>query len=671
MRRLAAIIFLCSIVIFGQQSKIEIPSIFSDNMVLQRNTDVSFWGKADPNLEVVLNTGWGKTSNTIVQDDGSWLLKIGTPGAGGPYEINLQIGDSSVTYKNVLIGEVWLCSGQSNMEMPVEGWLPDSPIMNSEQEIENANFPEIRLFTVARAISPDEEFDCTGSWAECNPQTAATFSATAYFFGKKLYEELKIPVGLIHSSWGGTPVESWTGAKYLSSLPEFVKTLKDIKSSKGELQKYTAWLEAHPVITVNSVPSGTRWQNLKFNDEKCSEVNFDDSNWKEMNLPTLWESSEVGNFDGVIWFRKKIKIPDDMVNKDLVLELGPIDDMDITFVNGTKVGSYEKDGFWQTKRIYNVAANLVSSNEISIAVRVVDPQGGGGIYGKPEELKIHSLNSDESISLSGYWKYLPVAEYRNLKFYVLGVDGNDYYSRPKMKTDFSANTPTTLYNGMIRPLVPYSIKGVIWYQGEANVDNPEQYATLFPLMIKNWREDWSEGDFPFYYVQIAPYDYGEQSHSEALRESQLKTLSVPNTGMAVTLDIGNPGNIHPADKEDVGERLARWALAKSYDRNVFYSGPLYKSMNIENDKIILSFDYADDGLAIKELKGENNFLIAGENKVFKKASAKVDGDKLIISNDEIKSPIAVRYCWSNTDEATLFNKEGLPASSFRTDNWEK
>ncbi|MCG6914054.1 glycosyl hydrolase family 2 [bacterium BMS3Abin03] len=660
-----------TILTFGKQDGIEIPAIFSDNMVLQQNTQVSFWGKAEPGSNVSIEASWGESANTTVNDDHSWLIKIKTPEAGGPYDVNLQVGDSTINYKNVFIGEVWLCSGQSNMEMPLQGWLPESPIDNSKEVIEKSDYPQIRLFTVQRAFSNKEEFNCMGKWEECSPTTSPTFSATAYFFGRKLYEELKIPVGLIHSSWGGTPVEAWTSGKYLSTISDFDSVLNDIKSSGKDLQIYRQWLDSHPVVQIKDMSSETRWQNLSFNDEKCSAVNYDDSKWKEMILPTLWEATEVGNLDGVVWFRKKIEIPESWKGKDLVLELGPIDDMDITYVNGVKVGSYEKDGFWQTDRIYNVPGKLITTNEITIAVRVMDTQGGGGIYGKAELMKIHPLNSDESVSLSGKWKYLPVAEYRFQKFFVFGADKNDYSSRPKMKIDLSANTPTTLYNGMIHPLVPYSLKGVIWYQGEANVDNPKQYATLFPLMIKNWREDWGEGDFPFYFVQIAPYDYGEHSHSEFLRESQLKTLSVPNTGMAVTLDIGNPGNIHPADKKDVGERLARWALAKTYDKNVFYSGPLYKSMNVENNKIILSFDYADDGLVIKERNGENNFIIAGEDKVFRKASVKIDGGKLIVSNDEIKNPVSVRYCWSNTNEATLFNKEGLPASSFRTDNWNK
>ena len=660
-----------SILTFGKQDNIEIPAIFSDNMVLQQNMQVSFWGKAEPDSKVSIETSWGKSANTTVNEDHSWLLKIKTPEAGGPYVVRLQIGDSTITYKNVLTGEVWFCSGQSNMEMPLQGWLPESPIDNSKEVIENSNYPEIRLFTVQRAFSNKEEFNCIGKWEECNPTTSPSFSATAYFFGRKLYEELKIPIGLIHSSWGGTPVEAWTSSRYLSTISDFDSVLNNIKNSDKDIQTYKLWLESHPVVKIKDMSSETRWQNLSFNDGGCSAVNYDDSNWKEMNLPTLWESTEVGNLDGVVWFRKKIEIPESWKSKNLVLELGPIDDMDITFVNDVKVGSYEKDGFWQTDRVYNVLGKLITSNEITIAVRVMDTQGGGGIYGKKDKLKIHPVNSDEGISLSGKWKYLPVAEYRFQKFYVFGADKNDYFSRPKMKIDLSAYMPVTLYNGMIHPLIPYSLKGIIWYQGEANTGKPEQYATLFPLMIKNWREDWGLGDFPFYFVQIAPYDYGDQTHSEVLRESQLKTLSVPKTGMVVTLDIGNPENIHPADKKDVGERLARWALAKNYKKNVFYSGPLYQSMKIENDKIILSFQYADEGLVLKELNGENNFIIADVDKVFKKASVKIDGAKLIVFNDEINNPVSVRYCWSNTDEATLFNKEGLPASSFRTDDWNK
>lgn len=668
MNLIAVIFSFLTLINSTEKTTMEIPSIFSDNMVLQQNSTASFWGKAEPRIKVNINASWGESATTNVNDDGSWLAKIKTPSAGGPFEVNLTVGDSTIIYKNILIGEVWLCSGQSNMEMPLQGWPPNDLILNSQEEIKNSSNSNIRLFSVSRAYSVEKEFNVDGKWEECNPQTIASFSATAYFFGKRLQEKLNIPIGLIHSSWGGTPAESWTSNEYLESIDDFKPILADIENSKGDIQKYKVWLSDHPVINIDK-PLETSWENLDFNDEKCSSTNFKDSMWREVDLPRLWETSEVGNFDGVIWFRKKIEIPESWRDQNLVIELGPIDDMDRTYVNGVLIGAHEKSGFWRNDRIYNIPKELLSK-EILIAVRVLDNQGGGGLYGDIEKLKIHPTNSDESISLSGKWKYLPVAEYHGQKFYAFDIDKMDYYSRPLIKISLSANTPTTLFNAMINPLVPYSIKGAIWYQGESNTGRSEQYTTLFPLMIKNWREVWGLGDFPFYYVQIAPYNYGSETHSEFLRESQLKSLSVQNTGMVVTLDIGNPVNIHPSNKQDVGKRLADWALAKTYNKNVPYSGPLYKSMKVEKDKIVISFDHCDE-LVVKQSEDNNNFLIAGTDSVFKNAEVKIDNDQLILFNPEIKNPIAVRYAWSNTATATLFNKEGLPASSFRTDNWEK
>ena len=665
-------IFVSAIMFFNLHGKsmIEIPSVFSDNMMLQQNSEANFWGKAEASSNVNVTGSWGSSANTIVKSDGTFFVKLKTPTAGGPYQVYLQISDTTIIYKNVLIGEVWVCSGQSNMEMPLMGWPPNDLITNSEDEIKNANNTNIRFFTVIRAVSNKKEFNCIGSWDELTPQSATSFSATAYFFGKKLYEELKIPIGLIHTSWGGTAAEAWTSSEYLKTLGDFNEVLDKMKSSEEEYVQYKKWLESHPTIDLKNNNSETRWENLSFNDGECSLNNFDDNDWKEMNLPTQWEKTEVGNFDGVIWFRKKIQIPDVWKNQELILNLGPIDDMDRTYVNGKLIGAHEKNGFWQKDRVYNVPKELVQSNELVIAVRVLDNQGGGGIWGTKEKLNIHPINSDEIISLADSWKYLPVAEYRGQKFYMFGADKNNYYQKPKVSIEISAYTPTSLYNAMIHPLIPYSIRGVIWYQGESNTSNPKQYAKLFPLMIKNWRDDWQLGEFPFYYTQIAPYDYGDVTHSELLRESQLKSLYVPNTGMAVTLDIGNPQNIHPGNKAGVGERLALWALAKTYSQKNNYSGPLYKSMKIQKDKIILTFDLVKSGLVIKELNGENNFLVAGKDRIFKKTKVRIVKNKLIVSSDEVKSPVAVRYAFTNTSEATLFNKEGLPASSFRTDDWE-
>ena len=659
----------------GKKESMEIPAIFSDNMVLQQNTNVSFWGKGNPGEAVLISSSWGEKTDTKVKDDSTWLIKLKTEKAGGPYVINVQIGDSSIEFKNVMLGEVWLCSGQSNMEMPLEGWPPQNLIQNSDEEIREANYPEIRFFTVSRAVSNKPEFDCSGTWSECSPETAAKFSAAAYFFGRRLYKELKIPIGLIFSSWGGTKIQSWISGKYLSQLDEYKSIIGKIDSSGPEVEKLHNWINQHPTIDVSKKKPEEMWKNLEFDDDICSKVDFDDNTWKTMELPRLWETTEVGDFDGVVWFRKKIGISKDWIKKDLVLNLGPIDDMDRSYVNGTLIGSMEEPGYWQTPRIYNIPRELVTDSTLTFAVRVLDNGGGGGLWGNGVKMQIHpKSDSTNSISLEGNWKYLPVAEYSNNKFYLYKVKGDEFYSRPKSSIVVGPNTPTMLYNGMIAPVVPYSIKGVLWYQGESNSDLPDEYnnyKTLFPLMIKNWRGDFGEGNIPFYYVQIAPYAYGENSKSYIVREAQFLTLSVPNTGMAVTLDIGNVNNIHPADKQDVGKRLALWALAKNYGKNITYSGPLYKSMKIEGDKIIVTFDHADGGLVLKEINGKNNFEIAGADSNFVDAVVKIEGDNLIVSNNIIKSPKAVRYTWSNTAEATLFNKEGLPASTFKTDEWNE
>lgn len=652
------------------KNQIEMPAIFSDNMVIQQQTSAAVWGKAEPGLKVNVTVSWGETTSTIVGNDGRWIVKIKTPKAGGPYELKIEIGDSTIVYKNVLIGEVWLCSGQSNMEMPLMGWPPRDTIWGSANAIKEANYPDIRFFTVTRAYSTEPQFNCEGTWLECTSKTAAQFSATAFFFGRKLNKELNIPIGLINSSWGGTPVESWISGKELIQLDKYKETFEKMKDSKAEIEALNAWLKNHPIIDMTDKDEEVKWKNLDFNDVECSSNGYNDSAWHDMILPKLWESTEVGNFDGVVWFRKKVEIPSAWLNKDLVLELGPIDDMDITYVNGVKVGSYETGGFYNIDRVYNIPASLVKEKIITIAVRVIDNQGGGGIWGGVEKAKLFPKDSKEIISLAGLWKFLPVAEYFAGKFYVFGAKNEEFYNRPVVHVNLSAYTPSSLYNGMIAPLIPYPVKGAIWYQGESNVGNPEEYKMLFPLMINNWRNDWKDNNFPFYFVQIAPYDYGTQTKSEFLREAQFQSLYVPNTGMVVTMDIGNPVNIHPGNKKDLGERLALWALAKNYGKELVYSGPLYKSMAVQKDKIVLTFEHAN-GLVVKPREGKNNFQIAGEDKIFHDALVEVKGKELVVSSAKVKNPVAVRYCWNNVDEGTLFNKEGLPSPSFRTDNWNE
>jgi sialate O-acetylesterase len=654
----------------GQSRKeIEIPSIFSDNMVLQQKANVPFFGKAIPGQRVNITSSWGGTSKTKVGMDGSWKLYIKTPKAGGPFSIKMNIGDSIISYKNVMVGEVWLCSGQSNMEIPLEGWPGNNKIANSEEEIRNAKYPMIRLFNVAKVKLPKPAFNCRGSWQECTPENVKSFSSTAYFFGRKLFKELKVPIGLIEAAWGGTPIETWISEKVITQLKDYKDYPSKIEKMDKEYNKFLSWLLPHKSIDVSKRKNEEKWKSLDFGDFYCAGKELNDEKWAKMNVPGYWEKAGVEEFDGVIWFRKHIQIPKNWINKDLLLELGPVDDCDITFVNGQQVGAHEEPGICMIKRNYIVPAGVVKDTILTIAVRILDNFGLGGFWGKNDEMKIGLKDSTEKIRIDGEWKYLPIAELMNDKFYLLDFKENEFLKRPKMEVTITPDLPAVLYNGMIAPLIPYSIKGVIWYQGEANTNNPAAYRTLFPMMIKNWREDW-KNDFSFLFAQIAPFRYSETTYSQELRESQLYSLKTPKTGMAVTLDIGDSMTIHPPDKQDVGERLALWALAKNYGQKVQYSGPLYKSFKVSNNKIVLTFEYAD-GLKVGEYNGKNLFQIADKSKVFKAAKIEIKGNTIIVYSDEVKEPVAVRYAWSNYTKGTLFNKAGLPASSFRTDDWSR
>lgn len=643
-----------------------IARVFQDNMVLQQQTLVSVWGTGIPSAKVVVEGSWGKKAVTTVDANGRWKVKLQTPKAGGPYEVTLRSGTSSRTLRNVLIGEVWLCSGQSNMEMPLEGWPPSDTILNSAAEIEQATFPHIRLLHVQHNYAAEPTEELYGTWEECSPTTVRTFSAVAYFFGRELYQKLKVPIGLIEAAWGGTAVEPWMSKETLQQFPEYTSILDGIEQSKDSLKVLNTWLTQHPFLEIEQKPVTERYENLQFDDADCFKKEFNDSSWLPVDVPKLWEQSVIGDFDGVVWYRKTIEIPREWIGKSLTLFLGPIDDMDETYVNGVSVGKTLQSGYWKIDRTYTVPDTLVSDSLLTVAVRVIDTQGGGGIWGdgKKTFLRCDSLGTE--ISLDGTWRCMPVAEYRNGLFYILGIGPNGYLERPKLPVTISGYTPTTLFNGMIYPLVPFTIRGAIWYQGESNVYDAKMYERTFPAMIQNWRKVFAVGDFPFYYVQIAPYDYGTTSYSERLRDAQRLTLNrVKNTGMAVTLDIGDPKNIHPCNKQEVGRRLSLWALAKTYKKPVgICSGPLYKKMIRKNKKLLLTFDYAGKGLVITEKDGDHQFQIAGPDGVFRKAIVEVKGKTLLVSHPDIEKPVTVRYAWSNTASATFFNKEGLPASSF-------
>lgn len=649
----------------NKKTDLELPSLIGDNMLLQQNTDVKIWGKASPGSKIEVSASWDAAGEASAGEDRKWSVTIPTPDAGGPYTISISGRDTSMTISNVLIGEVWFCSGQSNMEMPLGGWPPADTIMHSASTIANASVPEIRLFNVQRKVSGEPLDGCSGKWEVCTPASVKPFSATAYFFGKKLYDELKIPVGLIESAWGGTPAEAWMSSEVLGNAGEFTDQLKDIKESAPLLEEYQAWLNSHKQLKVK--PAGEdQWKGLDLGDEKIRLPEFDDSKWPVMSLPGLFERT-IGDFDGVVWFRKKIDIPEKMAGRDLVLSLGPIDDMDWVWFNGQAVGAHELSGFYQTERNYDIPAGAVRVGINTIAVRVLDNQGGGGIWGRPGSLKLAVKNSgSENIKLDGEWKYQPWAELVGDKFFIFDNEENEFSGKKRPKT-LGPYTPTTLFNAMVNPVVNYPVRGAIWYQGEANVGRADQYSKIFPLLIKNWRDAWGIPALSFYFVQIAPYVYSNVDSTESayLREAQEKALELSNTGMAVTLDIATVMNIHPPFKSEVGERLANLALAKDYGLARNFYGPAYKAMVTDGKTIRIQFENTEGGLVAKDGK-LTEFEIAGKDGKYYKADARILNNEVIVSSPKVSKPETVRYCWRNGSVASLFNGEGLPALQFRT-----
>lgn len=630
----------------GVFAKVTMPGVFSDNMVLQQKTMARVWGKADAGKTVSITSSWNnKTYTTVADADGNWKVKIKTPSYGGPYKVTITDGSDPLVLNNVLIGEVWVCSGQSNMEMPVAGW---GQVNNYKEEIANANYPEIRLLQVSQAtnLTPQTNIKVANSgWMVCSPQTIGEFSSVAYFFGREINKQAKIPIGLISTNWGGTMIEAWSDENALTNNPVFSEQIKQqqetakTEASTTFAQRLDAW---------NKLATAADWGYTNNN-----AFNADTTGWRTMLLPQFFEKSALGDFDGVVWFRKKISIPAAWAGQDIKISLGKIDDNEVTWFNGEKIGA--TDGFLQSRN-YIIPAAKVKAGEAVITVRVFDSGGGGGLYGV-DEMQLIST-SGEKISLAGNWDYKV---------------GFNIKSLPPMPVGDNPNRLAVLYNAMINPLTPMAIRGAIWYQGEANTGRPGQYKELFEGMINGWRTTWNEGNFPFYFVQLANWQKRDvepvRSGWAELREAQTQTLELPNTGMAVAADLGEADNIHPKNKQEVGRRLALVALDKTYHKSQPYSGPMYKSQKIDGNKIELSFNYTDGGLKAEGDETMQGFAIAGEDMRFHWAIAVIKGNKVIVSSPDVANPVAVRYAWANNPVITLYNGIGLPASPFRTDNW--
>lgn len=636
--------FLCVLVFFsgclGLQAKVSMPGIFTENMVLQRDQAVKVWGWADAGekIEVTFN---GQKLKTKANKQGKWTVQLKPMAFGGPYVMNIKGKNNTISLDNILIGDIWLCSGQSNMEWVV------SNSANAAEEIINANYPLIRSFNVVKDVSISQKDNLEGAWQICSPATVGNFSAVAYFFARNLHQELNVPIGIINSSWGGTDIETWISPSTFSQLPPL---FSERYKGKVSIDNFNEFVEKNNIAQEAYYKALTNESGIR---EGWYKPEHNTSSWEEMTIPQLWENV-LGDVDGIIWFTYDFDLPKEFTGKPAKLFLGVIDDDDITWINGRQVG--ETIGYAE-KRIYDIPDNLLKEGKNTITVRVADGSGGGGLYGKPEELFVFIDGYKQS--LAGNWKYKQSVT--NTLFNYVNISPN--------------MVPSLLYNAMINPIIDFGIKGSIWYQGENNAWDATNYQTLFPTMIRDWRAKWGY-DFPFYWVQLANFmakdNVPVDSDWARLREAQTMTQAVSKTGQAVIVDIGEADDIHPRNKQDVGRRLALIALNKEYGKSdVVYSGPTFKSLQINGDKAIIDFDHIADGLVVDSKYGYiEGFAVAGNDKKFHWAKAYKDGnDKIVVYCKEVPNPVAVRYGWSNNPDMNLYNSAGLPACPFRTDNW--
>jgi len=632
-------IFLISQAVFCQ---VKLPLLVSDGMLLQRDASVKIWGWADAGEKVSI-TFDGKTYNTAAGEDGKWSVILSELKSGGPYTMDINAGNH-ITLKNVLIGDVWVCSGQSNMELPMSRVKYRYPDV-----IANADNPNIRQFIVPHVYDfqePKEDLK-SGRWVEANPKSVLEFSAVGYFFAKELYEKYRIPIGLINASLGGSPAQAWLSEDALKAFPEYLETAKKFKDSNSVnriMEKDKAVSDAW-YGRIQQIDKG-----LEKGQKPWFDVNYDASGWATMNVPGYWADQGLGNVNGVVWFRKEIDVPASMTGKPARLWLGRIVDGDFTYVNGKLVGSVS---YQYPPRIYDISSDMLKTGKNIIVVRVINNSGRGGFV---QDKTYQLWTAEQTIDLKGQWQYK-----------------SGTTMEPLPGKTFIEWQPLGLFNGMIAPLLNYRIKGVIWYQGESNTGKPLEYQKLFSSLIADWRGKWNQGDFPFLYVQLANFMEVKSDPSESnwaqLREAQLKTIAVSNTAMVVTIDLGEWNDVHPLNKEDVGKRLALAAQKTAYGNDkVVYSGPIYQSMKTEGNKIIITFTNTGGGLTAKGDGELKYFAIAGADKKFVRAKAKIDGNNVVVWNDQVPNPAAVRYAWADNPEgANLYNKEGLPASPFGTD----
>jgi len=638
LRYLVLFFFLISVISYSQ---VRLPKLIGDGMVLQRDANVRIWGWASPGEKIAIQF-IGSTYNTTANSNGEWEVMLPELKAGGPYVMKINASDS-LTINDILVGDIWVCSGQSNMQFSMRSLLGIYP-----DDIKNSENQFIRQFMVSQGFSlkaKGTDFR-SGKWQYANPNSVLNFTAAGYYFAKKLYDAYKVPIGLINASVGGSSAEAWMSEESIKAFPKYFEDVQRFKAP-GYIEKINK-MDDERVRNWN--------MQLKQNDEghknpqkSWSDPELNITDWETMHVPGYWADTKTGPINGVVWFRRKISIPASVVGAPAVLKLGRIADADSVFINGRFVGS---TGSQYSERSYKIPADLLKKGENTIVVKIINfIRHGGFVPGKQYKI----LANNDTVNLEGEWNYR------------IGA-----INEPLEDRLFTGKIPTGLFNSMIAPMINYRIKGVLWYQGESNTSRAFEHFELFKLLIKDWRNNWHQGNFPFLYVQLpnfvevntetTKYDWAY------FRETQLKALAIPNTGMAVTIDIGEYNDIHPVKKKDLGYRLALAAQKIAYgEKQIVYSGPVFKSAKIEDNKVTLSFSNGGTGLTTKNGEELNCFEICSADNEYYPAKAKIVKDKIIVWSEKVAKPVGVRYAWANNPiDPNLYNKEGLPATPFRT-----
>lgn len=622
-------------------AQIRLPRLVRDSMILQRDTKLSIWGWASAGEKVTVRFNQ-KTYKAKADPSGNWTVMLPPQSAGGPYTMEIS-GKNKLFLKEILIGDVWFCSGQSNMVHQLN--IHD---VTYASEIATANHPAIRQFwipTMTNLPGPQQDFP-GGNWKAAVGEDIRPFSAAAYFFAKKLYEKYNVPIGIINASVGGTPIEAWTseeGLNDMSSLKAMIQKNKDT-SYVNSINRAAAAAN-RPPLSIDAGLAGT---------VKWFDPGYQPKGWKQINIPGYWEDQGIKDLNGTVWYRREIDLPASMTGKDAKIFLGRIVDADELYINGMKVANTT---YQYPQRRYKLPAGILKAGKNLFVIRVTNTAGKGGfVPDKPYCL----FAGNDTIDLKGSWQYKV---------------GEVFVPRPPAGPFAIAmqNQPAALYNAMVAPATKYAIKGFCWYQGESNAGRPDEYAALQIAQINDWRNKWNQGELPFLYVQLPGFmDYNylpSESNWAKLREAQLKALGTPNTAMVVAIDLGEWNDIHPDNKKDVGERLALAAMRMSYGESIVFSGPLYEAVAVNENKMIVQFSHVGSGLITIDGEAPAEFAIAGADKKFVWAKARIEGkNKVVLWNDAVGEPKFVRYAWAdNPVNPNLYNKEGLPASPFRTD----